>query len=514
MMRSLFSGVSGLRVHQSRMDVIGNNIANVNTVGFKASRMTFADAMLQRVSGASADNPETGRAGRNPMQIGLGVNIGSIDNLMMQGAAQRTDRPLDLTIQGEGFFIVEDERGQFFTRAGNVDWNGHRFSIGGMQLMGWPAVRCDAGTPGGYRIQQGNVAPLETPASRRFMNPTATSLIEVVNNLNINDRVMDPGPLLNTITRPVAFYDTIGNRWIADVRFTWHPPENASDPPPPAPHSTNAYSLWTMDFVRNADGEVGMFPHGLPRTPENQRFVDLAFTSDEPEAGAGDAVVALAFSPLTGNLLGAEVGATPAAADAALLAAINGPDQTPRGVYLNFVIDPDNTLAPPSVIGGLRPPGPDAPTVAGGDDNTGSIRMYFGGLRAQQGEPTDMRAMFMNGNRPGSLQDIMIGPDGIIMGRFSNGETSMLGQIPLAKFLNPAGLERMGNNLWATTPNSGWFDGVGNHGEMMAGTLEMSNVDLSSEFTEMITTQRGFQANSRVITTSDEMLMELVNLRR
>ena len=512
MMRSLFSGVSGLRIHQTRMDVIGNNIANVNTTGFKSSRVTFVDAMLQRLAGASADNAQTGRAGVNPQQIGLGANLGSIQNIMTQGVAQRTDRPLDATIQGNGFFIVGDASGTYFTRAGNIDWNGHRFSIGGMQLMGWPAIE-DHNRPGNFMIEQGSVRPLETPPEVRFMDPVATSLVEVLGNLNINDRRIsdETDPNHNSLVRPVQFYDTIGNRWTADVRFTWRPPENDETAFDDEPHSTNAHSLWTFEFVRDENDMVPIHPEGR-RGPGLTRVVDMDFTSGDPEDfGEGTNRMYIAFHPVAGHVIG--VGDTPALA--------TGGDGGTffRDIYMNFVIDPDSPLAPPSVIGGLVPPGPYAPgsppslaTAPG--ENVGSMRLCFRGARAMQGMNTDVRVAFADGNAPGSLQDVSIGPDGIITGRYSNGATRPLGQIPLANFLNPAGLERVGNNLWVTSANSGQFDGVGNIGDLLPGTLEMSNVDLSNEFTEMIVTQRGFQANSRIITTSDEMLMELVNLRR
>ena len=494
MMRSLFSGVSGLRVHQNRMDVIGNNIANVNTVGFKASRMTFADAMLQRISGASGDNPATGRAGRNPMQIGLGVNIGGIDNLMTQGAAQRTDRPLDLTIQGNGFFIVSDATGTYFTRAGNVDWNGRFFSIGGMRLMGWNSVET---SPGNWEIQQGQVVPLETPPRIMHMDPQPTSLVEAIGNLSTADtRACPDVPGTFIVRRPVQFYDTVGNRYTAQVDFRWHPPENhpifEGDPPDGFVHSTNNRSVWTFEFY-GPEGRALVTTYGTNIPVE----VDLTLGDEDDNIGH------LLFDA-HGRLITVG-GGMPAAAPAT---GVIPADQRTDRIAINIATDEDGVLLPPAFPG--DPDGNEA-AIAG---NEALIMFDFSALFQHEGMLTDMRLSFADGNPPGTLQDIMVGPDGIITGRYSNGHVRSLAQIPLAFFRNPAGLERMGNNLWATTPNSGWFDGVGNVGDMMPGTLEMSNVDLSSEFTEMITTQRGFQANSRIITTSDEMLMELVNLRR
>ncbi|MCL2398210.1 MAG: flagellar hook protein FlgE [Defluviitaleaceae bacterium] len=511
MMRSLFSGVSGLRVHQNRMDVIGNNIANVNTVGFKASRMTFADAISQRISGASADNPETGRAGRNPMQIGLGVNMGGIDNIMTQGAAQRTDRPLDLTIQGEGFFIVSDQGGTFFTRAGNVDWNGHRFSIGGMQLMGWQAIE-DPRRPGSFIIEQGSVRPLETPASVHFMNPRPTTMVEATGNLRPADAQHDedwPGTYI--ITRPVEFYDTVGNRYTKNVTFRWHPPLNhpsvAALDNEPAIASNNTQSVWTFTFGEPDDESplVTIFPNGR-RDAGVQ--VEIAVGEGDDATSAGF----LLFTPINATLahMGSVTGVIGAGGgNGGIPANLNDVAVADRVRQINIEISTteDGVLLPPAFPGSPSPPS----AIEG---NVANIRWDFQAIRAQEGERANARMSFMDGNPPGTLRDVSFGPDGVITGRYSNGHTRILGQIPLAKFRNPAGMERVGNNLWVPTSNSGWFDGVGDHGDLMPGTLEMSNVDLSSEFTEMIITQRGFQANSRIITTSDEMLMELVNLRR
>ena len=490
MMRSLFSGVSGLRAHQGRMDVIGNNIANVNTIGFKGTRMTFADAMSQRVSGASADNPETGRAGRNPMQIGLGVQVGGIDNLMGQGLAARTDRGLDAAIQGEGFFIVGDASGTYFTRAGNIDWNGRTFSIGGMQLMGWQAVP-DPTRPGNFIIQQGTVEPLITSASDMSMGPRPTTLIEAMNNLNVDDLVN------GHITRPIEFIDSLGRKYTADVRFTYHPPGDTSFDPP----SDNTTSVWSFNFLPLGAG--GAPSNEVMIYPNNNREKGILVNM---QVGIPDDVLPgvtpanrgiIEFSPENGLIQQIRTGPLPGGP--------GGPVPIPRFEFELLFSVP--ALDPPSVIG--VPPEVDDPPQF----NSGGIRFNVDAMRQQAG-PTSFRTNMANGNPPGELTDISIGADGIITARYSNGEMRPLGQIPLAKFINPPGLERVGNNLWVPTANSGTFDGVGTFGDLIPGSLEMSNVELSGEFTEMITTQRGFQANSRVITTSDEILQELVNLKR
>ena len=496
MMRSLFSGVSGLRVHQTRMDVIGHNIANVNTVGFKAGRMTFADAMSQRIAGATGDNPDRGRAGTNPMQIGLGVNVGGIDSMMQQGAAQRTDRATDITIQGEGFFIVSDVNGTYFTRAGNIDWNGNNFSIGGRMLMGWGAVE-DARRPGSFVIQQGQVQPLLTPPETHFMDPTQTTMVDVIGNLNVNNLVD------GSIVRQVQFYDSLGNLYTADARFTWHPPANHPDADPDSNvFSDNTRSIWDFELLPGGAGStagntaVTLFPGGNRDHPIS---VDLQF-GWPPDLVDGDTARGhggrISFCPNRGRINGFTL----------LTDTPGEPGVIERPEFGLFFSVP--ALAPPSVVG------EDAVVDTPPEFNTGMIRFNFADIRQQMGMQTTLRLDYVDGNTAGTLQDISIGGDGIITARYSNGEMRPLGQIALAEFLNPEGLERRGDNLWIPTANSGTFDGVGFTGDLMAGTLEMSNVQLAEEFTGMITTQRGMQANSRVITTSDEILQELINLKR
>jgi flagellar hook protein FlgE len=512
------------------MDLIGNNIANVNTHGFKSARMTFSDAMYQRLASASADNPTLGRAGRNPQQIGLGVNIAGIDSIMVQGAPQRTDVPTDLAIQGEGFFIVSDDRGTFFTRAGNINWNGRTFSINGRTLMGWNAVM-DPQTRQ-VTIEQGGVQPLRTPPEVHVMNPLATTLLEMEGNLNAAETPV--------VIRPMEFFDSVGNKYVVEVRFTYIAPAT--------PGTNHANSYWRFDFLdvdRNPSTEaVAIFPDG-DRTRAQQVRLGIEHARPAaappgaidygtrpgaaPPAGADVMPVGAGFGVLNfnayGELQGVGTGVDEPAAIAAATppagAAGTGAGMTMFG--LNFrTAPPPNPLQPPAVVGGAVVADGGIPNNGPGFPgnnvdplgNFGSIRFCFANLTQWGDFHTSARGSYADGNPPGNLRDIGIGPDGMITAHYTNGMMRVLGQIPLAMFLNPAGLERMGNSLFQVSANSGPFDGVGRHGEMMPGTLEMSNVDLASEFTEMITTQRGFQANSRIISTSDDMLQELVNLRR
>ncbi|MCL1863181.1 MAG: flagellar hook protein FlgE [Defluviitaleaceae bacterium] len=573
MMRSMFSGVSSLRVHQTRMDVIANNIANVNTDGFKASRATFADSFYQNLQGASGPDPAFGRSGRNPQQVGLGLNLASIDNLMNQGIARRTDNALDVAIEGGGFFIVRDRGGaNMFTRAGRIERDAHwNLHIGGNMLMGWSTIP-DANTPGGHAVDRGLLVPLAITGDKRNMPSEPTTQVNIEGNLRttqLSTRV-ENGVEIQYRMFPKTIYDSLGNPYVVNMRMVYHPNfSEASDSP---------HSYWTMEFptvfiefdasdnpVRDADGNVVVHTTpGTNRVPVVQAFLEgdrrnPSFISicmlggDSAMAGGGRAgfaegaqtAMTVAFDS-NGNFVG--MGLTQEVVVAA------GPPPVTRAVPREFrtqnmaaevgQINPETAFGPtvPTWVRGnifqanIVPIAGVAPAATLGDTGggisqynpatatpppvdtvmtrIGQLTLNFTGLGQRGTENTTIRALTQDGGGPGTLEDIMIGADGTIRGRFSNGRDRVLGQIPLAFFTNPAGLERAGNSLWRETANSGPFDGVGLIGSMIGGALEGSNVDLANEFTDMITTQRGFQAASRTITVSDEMLQELVNLRR
>lgn len=436
MMRSMYSGVSGLRVHQTKMDVIGNNIANVNTVGFKSSRVTFSEVFSQTVQSASGASEFTG--GTNPMQIGLGTSIGSIDINMTEGASQRTDNPLDLQINGDGFFIVSDSTGNYFTRAGafNVDEAGNLVNSDGMKVMGWP-VNEETGS-----IQTGQVESMQiVSAANMYSEPSATTDVTLSGNININDDELSGDGIPFT----VQFFDSLGYAYTA----TYHITETGN---------ANEYTITlNQDSIVDSEGNLAAV-----------------------EGYTNDAIAqTVVFDPDTGQVVEAVAPAVNAFEMTGLT--------TPFSTFNNISINYDNL----TIYSGIS-----TVEAVTGDEN---------GLGA--------------GNEAGTMTGYEVGGDGTILGRYSNGETKILGQLVVATFSNPAGLQKVGSNLYESTNNSGSFDGIGDDitslgGSFKGGVLEMSNVDLSAEFTEMITTQRGFQANSRIITSSDEMLQELVNLKR
>jgi flagellar hook protein FlgE len=462
----MFSGVSGLRVHQTKMDVIANNISNVNTFGYKSSRVTFAEIFSQTTAGASGASPETGRGGVNAMQIGLGANVASIDMLMTNGAAQRTDNPYDLMIQGDGFFIVGDTSGTYFTRAGafRLDEAGNLVGPNGMQLQGWKAQQ---GLGGVQTVPKTGLQGIQISGEDEHIGAEVTTYEKITGNLNaLTDPVKESS---------LSFYDSLGNKYNVKMRYEYD----------------QTAKQWNMTMADRAtiqgSDQIVYFTNtaaqgGTPAVNDLSGATPKGFTLTTVAPPANDP--GITFLPINGNPI--------------LKFDANGDIDPASLTSLQFtVVD---------AVGALNPNSAFAPII------TVDLQRL-----TQQADKATV-TVEPDGAPPGSLNGVSIGSDGKISGKYSNGKTKILWQIPVAKFKNPAGLERVGNNLYSATPNSGEFDGVGEEAaggtSLLPGVLEMSNVDLASEFTDMITTQRGFQANSRIITTSDEMLQELVNLKR
>jgi flagellar hook protein FlgE len=492
MMRSMFTGVAGLRTHQMKMDVIGNNIANVNTVGFKASSVTFKEMFYQTMQGASAPNPETGRGGTNPMQVGLGVSIASIDNVMTQGAAQNTDNPLDMMINGNTFFIVGDETGgNFFTRAGafRLDRNGTLVNPAGLKVMGWPVDAATGAIQTNSRVGQ---LDIKSPANMQF-GAVATSKAAFEGNLNIDEGTPTVNHPNRGITKTFDFYDSLGNSYQVDVIFRYFPNAAAGTP-----------GTWAMEAM------TGIVPPATEARPLIYRNGELLHTAAAGTPGSAESI-------MTG--LGLTAAAFPAVPAPPAVPAV------PAGAR-TFQFNTDGTInrapalwAVPNTAGAFTLGGTVGltPTMLGINATAGPISLDMAGV-TQYANNSSVKGYSIDGNTSGDMIGFSVGQDGIITARYSNGREKTLGQIVVASFRNPAGLEKVGDNLFVTTPNSGGFDGIGQDptiggGSIGGSRLEMSNVDLAREFTEMITTQRGFQANSRIISTSDEMLQELVRLR-
>ena len=521
MMRSLFSGVAGLRTHQTRMDVIGNNIANVNTVAYKSSTVTFQDMLYQTTQNATGANAQTGRAGINAKQIGLGVSTGSIStNISTSGSAQSTGSPFDIRITGDSFFVVSDGSNQYYTRAGafNVDANGTLcMATNGYTVQGY-GTTTDA-TTGELVIDTSNLRSLDIMSDQNLTSPpVATTNTYVTGILDENSDALSTtaGQVVS-----VPFIDNLGYSYTAQFRVE---KQNGATGEP------NGQYKMTMTDLLDSDGK-SILKYGVTGAPggatgtageemsANDKITTLkaanifnfGATATGNEAFLTfDTFMTPSGTKPTGKLMQvAAAAATANVADPVKTHTINGKNVTGLGLNL------DGMRMFATGFAGM--------TDDATHDNAVSIDLSTiqnidnKGQSTVNGKRGQLTSDAGAGCRVGEMSSISIGQDGKITASYTNGQTKLLGQIASASFANASGLEKHGDNLYAQTLNSGEAvinDITANGGSMTTGELEMSNVDLSGEFTDMITTQRGFQANSRIITVSDTMLEELINLKR
>ncbi|MBQ4537952.1 MAG: flagellar hook-basal body complex protein [Lachnospiraceae bacterium] len=578
MMRSLYSGVTGLKTHQIKMDVIGNNIANVNTTAFKSSSVVFSELMSQTTQKASGPNALTGTGGSNARQIGLGVKSGAINmNIEGQGASQSTGNPFDIMITGDNFFVVNNGTSNYFTRDGSfyVDGAGNlALTSTGYNVMGWgvdeatQAIKQD--TVSALRIM--NVANMTYP-------PEATSKAYVAGILDKNDTDVTSanGKVVN-----LNFYDSLGYSYTAKLVFkqSANPNEYSVEFNKLLDSTGNEIDVSNVKFGNNNTTQEketkvelanGYYWDGkkLMRDGENDPIVDMSTpifaddlgnlvtdvdengnsltTTNDAQAKLDAIAEAYGYEGSTEEFLNLYINNT---AEGSAGEAISIKQRLVNLQYGTAPVEEtfDTTATSFTADGRFF----DGITV-GFDSTTGK----FAGLNGTStltsmdlqlatglgGNFSDISidfsecTMFDNkgtstigatsgdfdgigcGRRLGEMIGVSIQQDGMIYASYDNGMTKLLGQIATANFANASGLEKAGDNLYSATLNSGEFDGIGvdvtaSGGYMSTGQLEMSNVDLSAEFTEMITTQRGFQANSRIITVSDTMLEELTNLKR
>ncbi len=462
MMRSLFSGVSGLQNHQIRMDVIGNNISNVNTIGFKKGRVNFQDMFSQTMQGAARPANELG--GVNPKQVGLGMSVASIDTLHLQGSLQTTGKVDDLAINGTGFFVLASGEKNFYSRAGafGLDEVGTLVNpANGMRVQGWMA---------------------QTVAGAQFVN-TATD----VNDLVIPVGSKDPA----AATTDVFLASTLD--------------KNAPDILPGSGPDVIREGTWTIDKdIYDSFGVVHTLRMNFTKVPgiSNQWQADVTV---DPEAETQtNTIVDIGAANNTTNLFTVEFDNL----GRLLLVTDEQGDILDTGELLaQVVFDVADTT--PDAAGALI-----RQTV---NLNFGEVGSYTNAM-TQFGEQFSTRAYSQNGYAMGYLESFNVDQSGTITGIYSNGTKRMIGQVALASFINPGGLEKAGESTYAETNNSGEAliseSGVAGKGKVVSGALEMSNVDLAEQFTDMIVTQRGFQANSKTIQTSDQMLQELLTLKR
>lgn len=451
MMRSLYSGVAGLKTHQTRMDVIGNNIANVNTTAYKSQSMTFSDLMYQTTQAASGANPTTGVGGTNARQIGLGAKTSAIKTaITTQGASQTTNDPFDIMITGDSFFIVNNGQNNYFTRDGSfyVDGAGNlAMTSTGYNVMGWKVDPNDASA-----IKQDTVSALRVMTTENMTYPPeATKSARISGIIDKNDTNVNAtaGKIMN-----LEFYDNQGYKYTAKLSV----------------HSTTKDGSFTvqLDDILDSKGKTVLADKTKASLQQNNTNVTAPVLEFDLKNGSFKNVGTAGGTESTLTL------------------------HFDTGTFPSFT---DITI--------------DFSKCSNLNNNGSSTVSPIRGDAKGNGA----------GRKVGEMSGIEIQKDGMIYANYDNGCSRLLGQIAVATFANASGLAKEGDNLYSATQNSGDFDGIGTDittggGYMNTGVLEMSNVDLSSEFTEMITTQRGFQANSRIITVSDTLLEELTNLKR
>lgn len=568
MMRSLYSGVAGLKTHQTRMDVIGNNIANVNTTAYKSSSMTFSELMSQTTQKASGANATTGVGGTNAKQIGLGVKAGAINTaITTQGSAQSTGNPFDIMITGDNFFVVSNGSENFFTRDGSfyVDGAGNlAMTSTGYNVMGWGVDE----TTG--NIKQDTVTALRImSAANMTYPPEATTQANISGILDENDKDVTSA---NGKTVNLNFFDARGYSYTAKFTFK----QSGGD-------KTNEYSMELNKILDSTGAEIDISKLEFGNRSQQKMETKVTLNTDaykwdgkvlKTKDGTTDVANLADIFNTDGSLI------TPAddaaaqkqqeALDAIAKAyGYEGSTDEFLNLYITSTVDKDKQLTIQDLLGNMMagkttdvlPADGSAITMEGRyfEGTTVVFNKDTGKLESVGGSTTNLNvnAAFSalggnfsdvtidlsectnydnkgtstigatsgdldglgTGRRLGDMIGVSIQKDGMIYASYDNGMTKLLGQIATAAFANASGLEKEGDNLYSATLNSGEFDGIGvditaGGGYMSPGQLEMSNVDLSSEFTEMITTQRGFQANSRIITVSDTLLEELTNLKR
>ncbi len=550
MMRSMYSGVSGLKTHQTKMDVIGNNIANVNTVGFKSSSVTFSEIMYQNLSGASGPNALTGTGGVNAKQIGLGVTTGSTSvNITGAGASQTTGGAFDIklndTNSATSFFIVSNGSGTQFTRAGSfyVDGAGNLcMTSTGYNVMGWQV------DPTTGDIRKDTVSALRVMSEKNMTSaPEATvnGRCEGVLDKNSTDVTSEAGQAMN-----LSFYDALGYSYVAKFaikemnRDTGEYTVELTD----ILDSTNKSILdqtkydsvtgtYDPDYLGDIFGAVKSQTKtytpraGWTTVDAANNIFEYNATYYRYDAAAGNLVEVADNGG--GNYVQVPGGTTKTLAEAfgvspyatgitmtngVVTANVSGANYTLKFNPDDGVFDYIGANGQDNVFLNLKD------TLGGNFENididfTGTKWFDNGGSSTIGMDKGDVDGKTGTGKKLGDMIGVFVDTNGKIYGSYDNGNTILLGQIAVAQFANAMGLEKVGDNCYTTTLNSGEFDGIGvditaGGGTMSTGMLEMSNVDLSSEFTEMITTQRGFQANSRIITVSDTLLEELINLKR
>lgn len=463
MMRSLYSGVSGLQNHQTRMDVIGNNISNVNTTGFKRGRVNFQDMISQQVGGAAKPTEELG--GVNPKDVGLGMTIATIEQVFTQGNLQSTGVSTDVAIQGNGFFILKDGEESFYTRNGQfgLDRDGTLVNpANGQRVQGWMArdlngeqIVQTAATPTDLVVPVGSKDPAKETANVRFACNLNKNTPEILEGASESDIAK------GTWGTEQKIYDSFGNEHLLSVSFTKVPGVANSWQATVNVDADNADFTQTRIGLGTTDGVQNTFIVNFDNYGQLASVEDSSGNISNQE---GEIVLQTSFTVPNAN------------------ADENGnPYRQTFNINLGTIGSMKNTIT-------------------------------------QSASKSTTKAYSQDGYTLGYLDNFKIDSTGTVTGVYSNGTNRVLGQIALATFANDRGLEKAGDNTYAETNNSGQANigesGVAGKGSLLAGALEMSNVDLSEQMTDMIVTQRGFQSNAKTIQTADTLLETVLSLKR
>ena len=551
MMRSMYSAVSGLKTHQTRMDVIGNNIANVNTVAFKSSSVTFSDILYQTTSNASGANATTGTGGVNAKQIGLGATAAATKvSITSAGASETTGNPFDIRLTDKNstnFFIVNNGSENVFTRSGSfyVDGSGNLcMSSTGYTVMGWQVDE----TTG--EIRKDTVSALRIMQEKNLTSaPEATTQATIAGVLDENDTDVknDAGRVMN-----LNFYDNLGYQYTAkfaikstgtDGKYTVELTSVLDSNNKNIIADLNKQQIAQIFGNYDANATLGQYSLSkdykydsasnsyINKTTGEKFLINKATDNSTTFVGENGSKVSITeiFSGITTTIANNIKNGTN---NYKVKLDTTTGQATVTGEQTSYDLEFDTSSGKFKSIGGENPSvmlnmGALSSGLINNNRNCQNITVDFsqclnyenGGKSTIGADAGATDGKTGKGRKLGAMTGIFIDTSGRIYGTYDNGNTELLGQIAVAQFSNASGLEKVGESCYRTTLNSGEFDGIGveisaDGSSMTTGELEMSNVDLSSEFTSMITTQRGFQANSRVITTSDTLLEELVNLKR
>jgi len=551
MMRSMYSAVSGLKTHQTRMDVIGNNIANVNTVAFKSSSVTFSDILYQTTSNASGANATTGTGGVNAKQIGLGTTAAATKvSITSAGASETTGNPFDIRLTDKNstnFFIVNNGSENVFTRSGSfyVDGSGNLcMSSTGYTVMGWQVDE----TTG--EIRKDTVSALRIMQEKNLTSaPEATTQATIAGVLDENDTDVknDAGRVMN-----LNFYDNLGYQYTAkfaikstgtDGKYTVELTSVLDSNNQNITANLSKQDMAQIFGKYNAGAKLGEYVltkdykydsasnSYINKTTGEKFLINKATDNSTTFVGENGSKVSITeiFSGITTTIANNIKNGTN---NYKVKLDTTTGQATVTGEQTSYDLEFDTSSGKFKSIGGENPSvmlnmGALSSGLINNNRNFQNITVDFsqclnyenGGKSTIGADAGATDGTTGKGRKLGAMTGIFIDTSGRIYGTYDNGNTELLGQIAVAQFSNASGLEKVGESCYRTTLNSGEFDGIGveisaDGSSMTTGELEMSNVDLSSEFTSMITTQRGFQANSRVITTSDTLLEELVNLKR